>query len=99
MFDLISGGPRHPFHEHTVAPTLVSIAGHAVVVMGVIGRRLNLPVVSKAPEEAPSHFTWLSPFVGADCPASSAQTQERLQWQATKSSLIADIDRTSYFEA
>jgi hypothetical protein len=31
MFDLISGGPRHPFHDPTVTPTVVSIVGHGVV--------------------------------------------------------------------
>jgi nucleoside-diphosphate-sugar epimerase len=68
-------------------------------IAGVIGRRLKVPVVSKSPEEAAGHFTWLSHFVSIDCPASSAQTQERLAWRATRPSLIADIDRPSYFEA
>jgi protein TonB len=37
MFDLISGGPRHPFHDTTVAPTFVSIIGHGAVVLAVVG--------------------------------------------------------------
>jgi nucleoside-diphosphate-sugar epimerase len=64
----------------------------------VIGRRLNVPVVSKSPEEAAGYFTWLSRFVGVDAPASSAQTQERLGWRATRPSLIADLDGPSYFK-
>jgi nucleoside-diphosphate-sugar epimerase len=68
-------------------------------IAGVIGRRLKVPVVSKSPEEAPGHFTWLSHFVSMNSPASSAQTQEQLGWRATRPSLIADIDRPSYFEA
>ncbi len=44
----------------------------------VIGRRLNVPVVSIAPEEAAKHFDWLAHFVSTDCPASSAQTQQQL---------------------
>jgi nucleoside-diphosphate-sugar epimerase len=68
-------------------------------IAGVIGRRLNVPVVSKSPEEAADHFGWLSHFVSIDCPVSSAQTQERLGWRPTQPSLIADIDRPSYFEA
>jgi protein TonB len=35
MFELISGGPRHPFHEPTVAPTVLSVVGHGVVILGV----------------------------------------------------------------
>jgi nucleoside-diphosphate-sugar epimerase len=66
-------------------------------IAGVIGRRLNVPVVSKSPEEAVDYFAWLSPFVSVDAPASSAQTQARLGWRATRPSLIADIDRPSYF--
>jgi nucleoside-diphosphate-sugar epimerase len=68
-------------------------------IAGVIGRRLKVPVVSKPPEEVADHFGWLSHFVSVDSPASSAQTQERLGWRATRPSLIADIDRPSYFEA
>jgi nucleoside-diphosphate-sugar epimerase len=64
----------------------------------VIGRRLNVPVVSTSREEAATHFRWLAPFVGVDCPASSAHTHERLGWLATQRSLIADIDRPGYFE-
>jgi nucleoside-diphosphate-sugar epimerase len=65
----------------------------------VIGRRLNIPVVSKSPEEASDHFGWFAHFAGLDCPASSAQTQEELGWRPTQVSLIPDIDRPCYFEA
>jgi nucleoside-diphosphate-sugar epimerase len=65
----------------------------------VIGRHLNLPVVSKSPEEAADHFGWISYFVSIDCPASGAQTQEQLRWRPTHPSLIPDIDRPSYFVA
>ncbi len=68
-------------------------------IAGVIGRRLKVPVVSKSPEQAAGHFGWLSHFVSVDSPASSAQTQERLGWRPTRPSLLADIDRPSYFEA
>src|SRR5262245_14510011 len=36
MFDLISGGPRHPFHDPTSAPLIASIAGHAVALTLVV---------------------------------------------------------------
>jgi len=65
----------------------------------VIGRRLNVPVVSKTPQEATDHFGWLAHFVGIDCPASSARTRQQLGWRPTHSSLIPDIDRPIYFEA
>lgn len=37
----------------------------------VIGKWLNVPVVSKTVEEAKQHFGWFGPFVGADAPSSS----------------------------
>ena len=64
----------------------------------LIGRRLYVPVVSKSPEEAADHFGWFAHFVGLDCPASSALTQEQLGWRPTRASLIPDIDQPSYFE-
>jgi nucleoside-diphosphate-sugar epimerase len=63
----------------------------------VIGRRLNLPVVSKSREEAADHFGWLAHFISIDCPASSAQTQERLGWHPTQPGLLPDLDRDQYF--
>jgi nucleoside-diphosphate-sugar epimerase len=63
-------------------------------IAGVIGRRLNLPVVSKSPE----HFGWLAHFVGVDCPASSKLTEEELKWQPKQPGIIADLERGSYFE-
>ncbi len=44
----------------------------------VIGRNLNLPVVSKTTEEAVSHFGWFAMFAAIDSPAASSQTQEQL---------------------
>ena len=64
----------------------------------VIGRRLNVPVVSKSPEGAPEHFGFLGHFVGRDCPASGVQTQRRLGWLPTGPGLIADLDGANYFE-
>jgi hypothetical protein len=64
----------------------------------VIGRRLNLPVVAKSPEEAAEHFGWLAHFVAADCLASSSQTQERLGWRPIQPGLIPDLDRPNYFD-
>ncbi|UHG93826.1 SDR family oxidoreductase [Spirosoma oryzicola] len=63
-----------------------------------IGRHLNLPVVSKSPEEAPDHFAWLARFVAFDSPASSAKTREQLAWQPTQPGLIEDLNMGHYFE-
>lgn len=64
----------------------------------VIGRRLNVPVVSKSPGEAADHFGFLGLFLGLDMPASSAQTQERMGWRPTQPGLITDLDHARYFE-
>ena len=63
----------------------------------VIGRHLDLPVVSIAPDDAAGHFGWLGSFFGADVPASSKLTRERMHWQPTHSGLIDDLDQGHYF--
>jgi nucleoside-diphosphate-sugar epimerase len=67
-------------------------------IAGVIGRRLNLPVVSKTPEESTDHFGWFAHFAAIDCPASSQLTQELLGWRPKQPGLIPDLDRPRYFE-
>jgi nucleoside-diphosphate-sugar epimerase len=64
----------------------------------VIGRRLNVPVVAKSPEEAAEHFGFLGWVLGIDGPATSALTQERLGWRPTQPGLISDLDHARYFE-
>ena len=64
----------------------------------VIGRHLNVPVVSKSREEAADHFGWIAPFFGMDGPASSAQTRDRLGWRPVQPGLIADLNAEHYFE-
>ncbi len=63
----------------------------------VIGKRLNVPVVSKSAEEAADHFGWFARFAAIDNRASSARTRELLGWRTTQPGLIADLDRPSYF--
>ncbi|GAB3924218.1 SDR family oxidoreductase [Larkinella terrae] len=63
----------------------------------IIGRQLNLPVVSITPEEAASHFDWMSRFITFDSPASSVKTREQLGWQPTHPGLIEDLSGEAYF--
>jgi len=63
-----------------------------------IGRRVNVPVVSKSPEQAAEHFGWLAHFVMMDIPASSERTRKLLGWQPTQAGLISDLDAVRYFE-
>jgi nucleoside-diphosphate-sugar epimerase len=65
----------------------------------VIGRGLNVPVISLAPQEASGHFGWLAAFVGRDVPASSAQTRRTLGWSPTGPGLISDLDNMRYVQA
>jgi nucleoside-diphosphate-sugar epimerase len=88
--------------ESLIAPCYHAVADEGVPfreIAQVIGRRLNIPIVSKSPEEAADHFGWFAHFAALDCPASSVQTQEELGWRPTQASLIPDVDQPSYFEA
>ncbi|MGB8215088.1 MAG: SDR family oxidoreductase [Anaerolineales bacterium] len=68
----------------------------------VIGKHLNLPVVSIAREEADAHFGFLGALAALDIPSmipgSSAETRELLGWQPTHPTLIADLEQGHYFK-
>ena len=80
---------------------------HAVAEEGVamrdvaeaLGQRLKLPVKSIAPDEAQGFFGWLGAFAGHDGPASSAQTRQKLGWQPTGPTLIADLSELRVADA
>ncbi|WP_227981458.1 SDR family oxidoreductase [Nocardia spumae] len=63
-----------------------------------IGRVLELPVVSLAPEEAVAHF--VSPFMatayGIDAPVSSVRTRELVGWTPTGPTLLDDLENGDY---
>lgn len=63
----------------------------------VIGRHLDLPLVSVSPDDAAEHFGWLGGFLGLDSPASSARTRELLGWRPTQPGLLDDLDKGHYF--
>ena len=68
-------------------------------IAGVIGRRLNVPVVSKSPAEAAKQFGFVAPTVSIDNPTSSKLTRERLGWNPSKIGLLADLEQTDFFKA
>ncbi len=68
-------------------------------IASVIGRHLNLPVVSISREEADAHFGSFLGTVAAtdisarlDMPRLSAQTRELLGWQPVRPRLLPDIE-------
>ncbi|HWF73524.1 MAG TPA: SDR family oxidoreductase [Solirubrobacteraceae bacterium] len=95
----------HLFHlalEHAPAgSTLHAVADEGVPIRDiaeVIGRQLDVPVVSISPEDAGGHFTWLAGLLGVDSPASSALTRELLDWHPAQPGLIADLEQGHYFQ-
>lgn len=66
-------------------------------IAGIIGKQLNIPVISKSPQEADEHFGWIAHFAGFDNPSSSTLTRQWLGWEPTQPGLIADLDRPQYF--
>ena len=61
-----------------------------------IGIGLKVPVRSLAPEEAAEHFGWLAHFAALDMPASSAWTQQALNWNPDGPGLIEDLTNMKY---
>ena len=65
----------------------------------VIGRHLDVPVVSVPADEASEHFGLLAgSLLSADNPVSSALTRELLGWQPTHPGLVDDLDKGHYFQ-
>jgi nucleoside-diphosphate-sugar epimerase len=77
---------------------------HAVAEEGValkeiaeaIGKGLDVPVVSLAPEEAVGHFGPIAPFVGMDLQGSSELTRRALRWVPNGPGLIDDLTNMNY---
>jgi nucleoside-diphosphate-sugar epimerase len=85
----VAGGRYHGVAEEEVVFRDLATA---------IGKGLNVPVVSKSLEEAEGHFGWFARFAGLDSPASSRLTQERLGWRPVEKTLLADLERGTYFK-
>ena len=63
----------------------------------VIGKHLDVPVVSLSRDEAPGHFGLFALFAAIDVPASSELTQKRFGWHPGQPGLIADLGEGHYF--
>lgn len=59
----------------------------------LIGQKLDIPVKSLPQAEAAEYFTWMTFFVGADCPATNVKTQEKLGWEPSENSFIKELDQ------
>jgi nucleoside-diphosphate-sugar epimerase len=91
---------RVAFESARAGSTLHAVADEGVSfreIADVIGRHLDVPVVSIATEEAGEHFGVLARFVALDSPASSALTRELLGWRPTHPGLMADLEEGHYF--
>jgi nucleoside-diphosphate-sugar epimerase len=95
VYKLALDEAAHGAYYHAVAEEGVAYREIAEV----IGRRLNVPLVSKSSEEAAAHFTWFAHFAALNVLASSERTQAKLGWRPTQPGLIADLDRPVYFAA
>ena len=67
-------------------------------IASVIGRYLNVPVVSVPLSETVDYFGFLGRILMFDCPSSSALTQERFGWHPEQPGLLADIAQGHYFK-
>jgi nucleoside-diphosphate-sugar epimerase len=93
VYKLALDEAAHGAYYHAVAEEGVAYREMAEV----IGRRLNVPLVSKTSEEAAAHFTWFAHFAALNITAASERTQVKLGWRPTQLGLIADLDRAAYF--
>ncbi|GGG69990.1 SDR family oxidoreductase [Paenibacillus radicis (ex Gao et al. 2016)] len=67
-------------------------------IAAVIGRKLDLPVISKQVESASDHFGWLANFASQNIQASSTLTQELLGWKPEHINLLRDLEGDFYFK-
>ncbi|PBQ33216.1 3-beta hydroxysteroid dehydrogenase [Sphingobacteriaceae bacterium] len=78
---------------------------HAVAEEGIafrtiataIAKGLNIPVASKSPEDAATHFGGFAHFAAMDCAASGKHTQEFFNWHPIQTRLIEDVE-SNYFQ-
>ena len=70
-------------------------------IANVIGKHLNIPVVSIPREEVDAHFNFLGAIARLDIPSvmpgATAQTRELLGWKPVHPGLIEDLEQGHYF--
>jgi nucleoside-diphosphate-sugar epimerase len=64
----------------------------------VIGKRLNIPAVSRSAEEVVGALGFIGHVLAMDATGSNKLTVERLGWSPTQPGLIADLERGTYFD-
>ncbi|AYJ50482.1 SDR family oxidoreductase [Rhodococcus sp. P1Y] len=80
---------------HAVGETSVS----SKEIAEAIGRGLDLPTVSIAPEDAVQHFGFIGRFFSLDLSSSSSITQKLLNWAPMGPTLAEDLSSGSYFRS
>jgi nucleoside-diphosphate-sugar epimerase len=83
-----AGGPFHAVAEAGIPFRRIAEA---------IGRRLDLPVKSVAPDDAAEHFGIMAMPVAGNGPASSNRTRALLGWEPQELGLIEDISRSENY--
>jgi nucleoside-diphosphate-sugar epimerase len=63
----------------------------------IIGRHLDVPVVSLSPAEGLEDYGFVGHVLGIDMPSSSALTRELLSWETTGPGLVDDLEAGHYF--
>ncbi len=94
LFRLALEGATPGARYHACAEEAITVKSIAEA----IASRLNIPVRSISPEEAPAHFGWFSHMAAIDCPASSQWTQAHLNWHPTHATLMTDIENGVYIQ-
>lgn len=93
---------RLALEKGTAGARLHAVADEGIPTRAIaetIGRRLNVPVVSKTPEEATALLGLIGQVLGMGGPTSSAVTRQRLDWNPTRPGLVEDLEKGRYFEA
>ncbi|MGW8379778.1 SDR family oxidoreductase [Streptomyces sp. ODS28] len=93
---------RVALEQAPAGSTLHAVADEGVPVREiaeVIGRHLDVPTGSVAPEEAAAHFGFLGGVLAVDQPASSTLTRELLEWRPRQPGVLQDLDEGHYYRA